>query len=55
MTMRQATLEFNALTIRLVKGLIKGWERWLRQIIDEDREGNVKEAGRINNGSANKK
>jgi len=53
--MRQATLELNALSIRLAKGLIKGWERWLRQIVDEDREDNIKEAGRITNGSANKK
>jgi len=53
--MRQASLEFHALSIRLVKGLIKGWERWLRRIIDEDREGITVEAGRINNGSAHKK
>ena len=53
--MRQATLELHALSIRLAKGLIKGWERWLREVVDEDREGNIKEAGRITNGSANKK
>jgi hypothetical protein len=53
--MRQASLELHGLSIRLAKGLIKGWERWLRQVVDEDREGNIKEAGRITNGSANKK
>ena len=53
--MRQATLELHALSIRLAKGLIKGWERWLRQIVDEDREDKIKEVGGITNGSANKK
>ena len=53
--MRQATLEFNTLSIRLAKGLIKGWERWLRSAVDEDRDHNRIEAGRIANGSANEK
>ena len=53
--MRQATLELQTLSIRLAKGLIKGGERWLRQIVDEDRDHNQVEVGRIKDGSANQK
>jgi hypothetical protein len=48
-------LELHMLSIRLAKGLIKGWERWLRRIVDEDRDHNQIEVGRIKNGSANQK
>jgi hypothetical protein len=53
--MRQATLELHTLCIRLAKGFIKGWERWLRQIVDEDRDHNRIEVGRIKDGSTNQK
>jgi hypothetical protein len=51
--MRQATLELHTLCIRLAKGLISGWERWLRRVVDEDRDHNRIDVGRITDGSAN--